>query len=105
VIKVSLDNVDSGKGKFHIVGEKEIDNLELAKLVEKSVKKIKKYENCNLNYEMVDFHSSRPGHDLRYGMSGEKMKKLGWEPPHSIEKSIDDVVEWTLKPENEKWLK
>ena len=30
-----------------------------------------------LNYEMVDFHSSRPGHDLRYSLSDEKMKKLG----------------------------
>ena len=27
---------------------------------------------------MVDYHSSRPGHDLRYALSGEKMKKLGW---------------------------
>lgn len=65
-----LDNLDSGKGKFHIVGEKELDNLELAKLVESSVNKVPGYEDKRLVYELVDFHSSRPGHDLRYAMSG-----------------------------------
>lgn len=100
----TLDNLDSGSGKFHIVGEKELDNLELAKLVESSINKISGYEDKKLSYEMVDFHSSRPGHDLRYAMSGDKMKNLGWEPPHSIEESIDNIVEWSLKDENKKWL-
>ena len=31
-----------------------------------------------LNYKMVDFHSDRPGHDLRYGLDGGKMRKMGW---------------------------
>jgi len=100
-----LDNVDASKGKFHIVGEKELDNLQLAKIVEKSINKIEGYENNKLVYEMVDFHSSRPGHDLRYGMCGDKMSFLGWELPHSIEQSIYNIVKWTLIPKNkEKWL-
>lgn len=56
-----------------------------------------------LNYEMVDFHSSRPGHDLRYGLCGEKMKALGWEPPKTFEASLKKTVEWTLA--NPKWLR
>ena len=28
---------------------------------------------------MVDFHSSRPGHDLRYALDGSLMKEIGWE--------------------------
>ena len=52
---------------------------------------------------MVDFHSSRPGHDLRYALDGNLMKKLGWEPTVSIEERIDQVVNWTLK--NKRWLK
>ena len=52
---------------------------------------------------MVDFHSSRPGHDLRYALSGELMKELGWEPKVSIEERIKQVVQWTL--DNERWLK
>ena len=47
---------------------------------------------------MVDYHSSRPGHDLRYALSGEKMKKLGWEPK-PIRSRLEEVIRWTLKPE------
>jgi len=51
---------------------------------------------------MVDFHKSRPGHDLRYALSGELMKKHGWVPKVSIEERVDQVVKWTLK--NNRWL-
>lgn len=99
-----LDNIDSSKGKFHIVGEKELDNLELARLIEQSINRIDGYENKKLNFELVDFHSSRPGHDLRYGMSGEKMASIGWVLPHSIEESIQNIINWTLLEENKRWL-
>jgi dTDP-glucose 4,6-dehydratase len=82
--------------KFNIVGEKEVNNLELANLVAD-------YVGQPLKYEMVDFHSSRPGHDLRYALSGEKMKALGWEPPMSFEKSLQTTVSWTLA-RKDKWL-
>lgn len=59
--------------RINIVGETEIDNLSLAleigSVLEKEVK-----------YELVDFHSARSGHDLRYALSGEKLAKLGWKP-------------------------
>ena len=52
---------------------------------------------------LIDFHSSRPGHDLRYALSGEYMKSLGWEPKISFRERIKEVVDWTL--ENNRWLK
>lgn len=82
--------------RFNIVGEKEVDNLTLAKLIAQFVGK-------ELIYEMVDFHSSRPGHDLRYALNGEKLAKFGWLPPVSFEDSLDKTVKWSL--EREKWLK
>ena len=93
----TLDRLDASKGVFNIVGEKELDNLELAQI-------IAKYVGKELNYELVDFHSSRPGHDLRYALSGKKMELLGWKPPINIEESIQKIVEWTLLKENNKWL-
>jgi len=92
-----LDNIDASKGKFHIVGEKEYDNLELAQEIAKHVGK-------ELKYEMVDFHSQRPGHDLRYAMSGEKMAKIPWKHPVPIGDSIKSIVDWTLDPKNIRWL-
>ena len=81
--------------KFNIVGTEELTNLELAELIAKS-------QNKKLNYEMVDFHSSRPGHDLRYSLSGEKMKSLGWTPKIKVQSRIKQVVEWSL--DNPSWI-
>ena len=81
--------------KFNIVGSEEINNLELAKIIANSQSK-------ELKYEMLDFHSSRPGHDLRYSLSGEKMKKLGWIPKIKLSNRINQVVKWSL--ENSDWI-
>lgn len=81
--------------KYNIAGEKEVSNLELAQL-------IAKYMNKELKYEMVDFHSSRPGHDLRYGLDGTKIYELGWNPKFDFEKSLEKTVKWTLN--NLEWL-
>ena len=81
--------------KYNISGEKEVTNLELAQLIAKFIGK-------ELNYELIDFHSSRPGHDLRYGLDGSKIYELGWNPTFNFEKSLEKVVKWTL--ENQEWL-
>jgi len=80
---------------YNITGEKEVSNLEIAETISKIM-------NKELKYEMVDFHSSRPGHDLRYGLDGNKLKNLGWELPLDFEKSLEKTVLWTVK--NPKWL-
>jgi dTDP-glucose 4,6-dehydratase len=90
-----LDNVDASKGVFNVVGEKELDNLTLARMIAGKVGK-------ELKYEMVDFHSSRPGHDLRYALDGKKLKDLGFEYQLSIEESLGKTIEWTL--ENKRWI-
>lgn len=81
--------------KYNIAGEKEVSNLDLALLIAKSVGK-------ELKYEMIDFHSSRPGHDLRYGLDGNKIYELGWNPKFDFEKSLEKTVKWTLN--NLEWL-
>ena len=81
--------------KFNIVGSEELNNLELAKIIADAQEK-------ELFYEMVDFHSSRPGHDLRYSLSGEKMKKLGWQPSIKLTERIKQVVDWSLN--NQNWI-
>jgi dTDP-glucose 4,6-dehydratase len=66
-------------------------------------KLIAEAQNKELKYEMVDFHSSRPGHDLRYALSGDYMASLGWKPKISLRERIKGMVQWSL--ENDKWLK
>ena len=55
-----------------------------------------------LNYEMVNFHNERPGHDLRYCLDGTKLFSLGFKLPINFEESLKNTILWTL--ENKKWL-
>ena len=81
--------------KFNLVGPEEVDNLTLAQMIAAA-------QGKELKYEMVDFHSQRPGHDLRYAMSGDYLKSLGWEPRIKFSERVKQVVNWTLQ--NERWL-
>ena len=58
-----------------------MNNLELAQIIADA-------QGRELNYELVDFHSSRPGHDLRYALDGDKMKTMGWTPAKSVRERI-----------------
>jgi dTDP-glucose 4,6-dehydratase len=81
--------------KLHVCGEREISNLDLAQMLAGFVGK-------PLHYELVDFHSSRPGHDLRYAMQDRRIRDLGWKRPMGIEQSLEKTVKWYLA--NPKWL-
>jgi len=94
ISSMTADETGAKCQKFNIVGKDEIDNLELAKFIAKTQKK-------ELNYEMVDFHSQRPGHDLRYALDGSKMANMGWTPQSAYER-LEKTIKWTL--ENDRWL-
>lgn len=83
--------------KYNIAGEKEVSNLEMAQMISKFIGK-------ELKYEMIDFHTTRPGHDLRYGLDGNKLFNMGFKLPVNFEESLKKTVEWTLMKENIKWL-
>jgi len=80
--------------KFNVVGEEEIDNLQLAEMIAESL-------GQQLKYKLVDFHSSRPGHDLRYAISGDLMKSLGWQPKFKLKERITQFSTWIK--ENPEW--
>lgn len=82
--------------RYNIVGDKQVDNLELAKTIARLMGK-------ELRYELVDFHSKAPGHDLHYGLNGEKLAKLGWSSPKSFEESLKDTIDW--QQEHHEWMR
>lgn len=93
----SLRHSDGGETpyRFHIVGEREVDNLSMAKMITEAA-------GVEGRFTLVDFHGSRPGHDLRYALDGAKMAAIGWKPPVPLEESIKTTVAWTLDRPN--WL-
>jgi len=82
--------------KFNIVGKEEVDNLSLATMIAGALGRE------HFKYELVDFHSARPGHDLRYALSGERLMALGWWPKKSVRDRIKEVVEWSIN--NPEWM-
>lgn len=80
---------------YNLTGEREVTNLEMAQIIADTI-------NKPLKYELVDFHSSRPGHDLRYGLDGSKMTAMGWKMPVAFTDSLKKTITWTLA--NQKWL-
>ncbi|MHA2063218.1 MAG: dTDP-glucose 4,6-dehydratase [Candidatus Thorarchaeota archaeon] len=91
--------------RYNVVGDTEVSNLELAELVREYMARWGLAHGQlipELNYEMVDFHSSRPGHDLRYALDGSKLKNMGFKYPLTFEESLKRTVEWSLT--HPKWL-
>ncbi len=57
----------------------------------------------NRSEDLIDFVDDRPGHDFRYSLNFDKIKKLGWKPNVSFTEGLKITVEWYLK--NIKWAK
>lgn len=90
------DGEDILPDRFNIVGDIELNNLEMAKLVANICGK-------ELKYELVDFHTAlRPGHDFRYALDGTKLRELGWTAPLDFKESMHKYVDWTK--ENTIWM-
>lgn len=53
--------------------------------------------------EMVEYVKDRPGHDWRYAINSEKIKRLGWEPRISWKEGMCRTIKWYQ--ENENWWK
>lgn len=81
--------------RFHVAGEHEVSNLELAEHVARAIGK-------ELVYELHDAHSARPGHDLRYALDAGAIHALGWRPPVELWQSLERTVRWTLA--HPEWL-
>lgn len=83
--------------RFNIVGELEINNLQLAQMIADIIGK-------PLKYKLVDFHgiTTRPGHDRRYALDGSLMETLGWKAPVAFYPSLENTVKWYL--DNQNWL-
>lgn len=92
-----LDKVDASKGCWNIVGDKEIANSDLALMIGKILGKEPKIE-------LISFHASRPGHDLVYRLDGSKLKNAGFTYPIEFEKTLRKVIEWSIAPENKRWI-
>lgn len=93
-INFLLANGRNGE-RYNVVGQEEINNLEL-------VRKIEVIMGKKVKIKFLDFHSTRPGHDLRYSLDGKKMADMGWVPPTDVDTTLKKIVSWYEN--NQEWL-
>lgn len=53
--------------------------------------------------KLIEYIKDRPGHDFRYALDSEKLKKLGWMPSLSWEEGLRRTIKWYQ--ENREWWK
>ena len=81
--------------RYNVAGDRQLDNLELAKLIAELMGK-------ELKYELRNSDTVRPGHDKFYGLDDSKLKNLGWKPPVSFEESLKNVIQF--QKDNPEWI-
>jgi len=85
--------------RFNVRGETEISNDEMVVLIAKFLGITKSKEEL---VKFINVEGTRPGHDLRYALNGDKLVALGWKPPVPFEKSLERTVQWTVR--NPIWI-
>ena len=106
-----LDHVDClytilKKGKigetYNIGTNNELENIKICKMICLKINKLKKNKFNNL--KLIKFVDDRKGHDLRYAINNNKIKKtLGFRSKYKFENALDTTVKWYLN--NSDWLK
>ncbi|MCI0764717.1 dTDP-glucose 4,6-dehydratase [Bacillus sp. TL12] len=85
-----------GKGEvYNIGGNNEKRNIEIVELI---------IEQLGASKDQITFVKDRLGHDWRYAIDAEKIKKeLGWKPVYTFEAGLQEVIQWYKR--NETWWK
>jgi dTDP-glucose 4,6-dehydratase len=79
-----LEHGASGEA-YNCGGPEELENLEV---VERIV------ELTGADRSLVEYITDRPGHDRRYSLSSDKLKRLGWEPRVRFQEGLARTVQW-----------
>lgn len=82
-------------GEIYNIGTSvEKQNIQITKLI---------LSELGYNDKMVEKVKDRPGHDLRYALDWQKIKKLGWQPEYKFDDAIRATIRWYKK--NDWWWK
>lgn len=82
--------------RFNIVGDKQLDNQQLVEVISEFMQK-------PAQVRLVRYHEKNPGHDLHYGLNGEKLANIGWKSPQTFEESMKSTIEW--QKAHPEWMK
>lgn len=87
---------------FNIGGGNELKNIDIVNLLCDIVEaKVPPSENQKLPHdsyrELIQFVTDRPGHDRRYAVDSQKIRRLlNWKPAVALAEGFDTTVQWYL---------
>ena len=95
------------KGKigetYNIGGNNQTPNLEIIRRICAILDELCPASPYKPHDQLIQFVPDRPGHDRRYAMNIEKIKReLGWQPRENLESGLRKTVKWYLK--NPTWV-
>ena len=92
---------------YNIGGHNEKRNIEIVNLVIETLLELLPDEDPrkkNVSKDLIKYIEDRKGHDRRYAIAPDKIKKeIGWEPETMFADGIKKTIKWYL--EHEDWLK
>ncbi len=81
---------------YNIGGECELSNLEVVKTICSIVDDLNPVGAPR--EELIEFVTDRPGHDFRYAMNIEKIRReLDWQPAENFSSGIEKTVRWYMQ--------
>lgn len=90
-LKVVFEKANYGE-TYNIPGNDEIQNIALVTTI---------LSIMNKSENLMKFVKDRPGHDRRYAMTNDKIKRLGWTPKTKLKTGLKTTVDWYI--ENRNW--
>lgn len=85
---------------FHIAGKEELTNLDLARIV---LRTLKMPDTTSGAIQFIPDHDIRPGHDRRYALNCDKLEKLGFRIKQNLHEQLTDTIHWY--EHNQWWLR
>jgi dTDP-glucose 4,6-dehydratase len=92
-------------GRNFCIGSKnEMSNIDLVKKIIKIIKKKNSILENDINFDNhIKFVKDRPGHDYRYNLDYQDLKKYtGWTEKYTLNQSLNLTIDWYL--DNLKWI-
>lgn len=91
---------------YNIGGHNEQKNIDVVHAICQLLEELvpNKPEGVTYYQDLITYVTDRPGHDLRYAIDANKIKKdLGWVPQETFVTGLRKTVEWYLA--NQEWVK
>lgn len=97
-----LEAGESGQ-TYNVGGNSEKANLDVVRTICSHLDRLRPRNDGKSYLEQITFIKDRPGHDRRYAINAEKIRReLGWQPSETFESGLAKTIEWYL--DNPQWV-